>query len=234
MHLEDDFECFKKKHLFLQRHMATKLFCEAVKFSSDPHIENTLYYYHALGADVNAYDDNGVVPLFYAKKPSTVTILMALGAKIPVPAIQNRLGYYYKGATAVHYAAVCGNYDVLEILLQHDACCYRDLFWLTVLHYAAFKNNNERVIQLLVEKKIANVNAGDVHGCTPLMVASMIDLANVKCLLSFGADPLQIDKNGNGALDHANASIFNIEVKKEIFDLLDRAIKSQSDQSTHG
>lgn len=118
------------------------------------------------------------------------------------------------GITMLHYAAMGGQVDVIEYLLDHGANIESEthLKLMTPLHYAA-NEHKHKAVKLLIERG-ANINARNQYDLTPLLVA--IDPGwrlwgfssryryelpgargrTITYLLENGADPLMTDKWG--------------------------------------
>lgn len=134
-----------------------KRFLHAVKKNDLKEAEK----YLKLGADVNAADDNELVPLHYAavcQHVEMVKWLLAHGADVNK---QNAWNYW----TPLHYALGSDEFT--------DELCT--------------KPNPEKtfeIVKILVEAK-ANVNAEDDHGVTPVYLA-LVDLKILKYLSEHG------------------------------------------------
>jgi ankyrin repeat protein len=86
---------------------------------------------------------------------------------------------------------------------NYKLACFKDEFKQTALHICA-KRNIYQVIQLLVSR-IADIDAQDIYGRTPLMCACQSDHIEFVCVLLFSfADPSVEDSNGKRAIDYTN------------------------------
>ncbi|MGO0305765.1 ankyrin repeat domain-containing protein [Endozoicomonas acroporae] len=105
-------------------------------------------------------------------------------------------------------AAEDGSYEISKALLDHGADLQaHDCGW-TVLHFAARRFSEQKVMLLkcLLDHG-ADINARNHDGHTPLCIAVLRkELMTVNILLGEGADPNIPDKDGKTALDYA---VFN-------------------------
>lgn len=86
---------------------------------------------------------------------------------------------------------------------NYKLACFKDEFKQTALHICA-KRNIYQVIQLFVSR-IADVDAQDIYGRTPLMCACQAEHVEFVCVLLFSfADPSIEDNNGKRAIDYTN------------------------------
>ena len=86
---------------------------------------------------------------------------------------------------------------------NYKLACFKDEFKQTALHICA-KRNIYQVIQLLVSR-IADIDAQDIYGRTPLMCACQADHVEFVSVLLFSfADPNVEDNNGKRAIDYSN------------------------------
>lgn len=212
----------KDKFLFLQKAFATKMLFEAVKLSSDPYIENTLPHYFALGADVNASDEFGLTPLFYAPTLTTVKILCAYGAMVNAQAKKNHPQYLFSvGATPLHFAAIQKKFDVFTGLLNSRASLsILDQAWRTPLHYATLAPRNSAIVKFMCHINPNILNLPDISGGTPLMYAASVDVENTQALIEYGAKNNGRDCSGKCAVHYAQTSLVNQAYKEEIIALL--------------
>ena len=117
------------------------------------------------------------------------------------------------GMTIVHYAAGCGDEDMLELLREtsidwNSKAKIRQFgVWrtnVTALHIAAGKKSRKVLEYLLNENLMSDINARTSTGETPLLVAVRARSArNVSLLLSKGADSSCVDDLGNTAIHYA-------------------------------
>ncbi len=115
----------------------------------------------AKGANVNAKNNKGLTPLHIARSKAKAQILLAAGAKINIEEENFRDS---KGTTLLHNAAKIGFKELVEQLINNGAnIVIRDSKERTPLHYAATKE----VADLLM----LDINARDKSGNTPLHLA---------------------------------------------------------------
>jgi len=148
------------------------------------------------GADPNAADADGQVPLFLALRDGAPRVALALLAspRLVVDA-PNRAG-----ETALMIAALRGEVDFVRRLLERGAQVNRD-GW-TPLHYAASGPGGE-IVALLLDRGAA-IEALSPNRTTPLMMAAgygAIDAADL--LLRRGADPKARNDAGLNAAEFA-------------------------------
>jgi uncharacterized protein len=105
--------------------------------------------------------------------------------------------------TAMHYAAVNGNLQIIAILVKADAKLnVPDQLGNTPLHLAADQNQTAAA-KLLLDVGAA-VDPQNKDGLTPLMIAaSHGNLELVRALLAKGASPTKTDYTGRDALGWA-------------------------------
>jgi uncharacterized protein len=108
--------------------------------------------------------------------------------------------------TAMHYAAINGNLQIIAILIKAGAKLDPvDPLEDTPLHLAADQNQTEAA-QLLLDAGAA-VDPQNKDGMTPLMIAaSRGNLELVRALLAKGASPNKTDYTGRDALGWAQDS----------------------------
>jgi uncharacterized protein len=108
--------------------------------------------------------------------------------------------------TALHYAAMNGNLQIIAILIKANAKLnVADNLGDTPLHLAAEQNQTEAA-ELLLDVG-AEVDPQDKNGLTPLMIAaSHGNLDLVRALLAKNASPTKTDYTGRDALSWAQDS----------------------------
>ena len=121
----------------------------------------------AAGADVNAKDDWGMTPLFYAAAEGhkeIVELLIAADADVNVADMSSM--------TPLHFAVVFGHKEIVELLIANgaDVNAKGGDVGLTPLHFAPF-NGHKEIAELLIANG-ADVNANDIGGGTPLDYAN--------------------------------------------------------------
>ncbi|HTS48751.1 MAG TPA: ankyrin repeat domain-containing protein [Bryobacteraceae bacterium] len=173
------------------------------------------------GAMVSVRDGSGQTPLLSATSANdaaTVKLLLDKGADVNL-ADQAGNGTGAGGQTPLMNASAEANVEIMKMLLAKGAKVNAvsapkgldvkngpiALGLLTPLHFAAASGSGPEPIKLLVDAG-ANVNALDVRGMTPLMIAVATDRSDprvVKLLLDKGADPGIKSKLGETASDWA-------------------------------
>ena len=148
-----------------------------------------------LGANPNVVCHEGHTPLIVARKASIVDALIQHGADVNARDTTSD----FKGCTALLFAGVEGNVDVVRSLLKAgadvEAKC--NVGGDTPL-YGAAVNNYPRVVEALLARG-AEVSPVNDDGWTPLATAAANGHVKVvKALLKAGADPRQ--RLGGGAL----------------------------------
>lgn len=94
-------------------------------------------------------------------------------------------------------------FALFQYLIEHGVGLSIPMSHENALTYAAHYNN-PLVIQYLIDNQYYDVNSYDNNQNTALIVAAKEDnVATVRLLLSFGADPSMRDINGMTAYDHA-------------------------------
>ena len=167
------------------------------------------------GADVNAQDVTGLAPVVAAagvNDASVVKLLIEKGADI------NARATVGSAVTALMGAASNGNADLTRFLLARKADVHVispdrsgnakngpvAFGNVTALHLAIGKGDVETIRQLL--EAGAAVNARDVRGLTPLVLAVATDRPNievVRLLLARGADPTMPSEIKESPIDWA-------------------------------
>lgn len=110
------------------------------------------------------------------------------------------------GATVVHWAALLGQLDTLKCILRRGTAGF-DVRAATTLMYPlhwACTSGKLRVAQWLIEDGGADINAQDVKGTTPLMIAAQYHHTSlVEYLMTAGADAAILDNDADSALHWA-------------------------------
>jgi len=153
----------------------------------------------AAGADPNARDAKGQVPLFLALRGES---FQAADALLAVTGIAVDVANA-NGETPLMMAALRGQVVWMQRLLDRGAAVNKD-GW-TPLHYAA-SGPAVPAVELLVGRG-ATLDARSPNGTTPLMMAARygaIDAADL--LLAKGADPALRNEKGLTAADFAAAA----------------------------
>jgi ankyrin repeat protein len=164
------------------------------------------------GADFSTPDSRGITPLLaatLANDTETITLLLSRGADVKAASVF--------GDSLMNSAAL-GNTAVIKMLLAKGA----DVHAVSVPQVNVVKNGpiglgsftalllaspygGMESAKLLIEAG-SNVNAKDVRGMTPLMLAIATDRPDpkvIRLLLDKGADPKIKDNNGESAIDWA-------------------------------
>jgi ankyrin repeat protein len=110
-----------------------------------------------------------------------------------------------EGHTFLHWAALAGNNDLIEYLLDkgvplnehsHNDYGPRPIHWACV-------HGNVKTIDLFLEKGVA-IDTTDLNGCTPLIVSAQYGQSlSISYLLQKGANKFHVDINGDTALHWA-------------------------------
>jgi len=148
------------------------------------------------GFDPNTRDAYGQTGLLVAlKEPSPrVTKVLIESPQTDVDALSD------KGESPLMLAAIKGQQDVVNALLERDAAVNKT-GW-TPLHYAA--SAGQLPIMKLLLEKYAFIDAQSPNGTTPLMMAAMYGSSDaVKLLIDEGADPMMKNVQGMTAVDFA-------------------------------
>jgi ankyrin repeat protein len=120
----------------------------------------------------------------FSNKESTVNKLLELKANINHQSKNKN--------TALHYATLCGNYKIIELLLKYGANINHKGNMGTPLHCAA-QTGRDEIIQLLFDRG-ANLEYKDFQNITPLVIATNFSnkKSTVTKLCELGADPNNI------------------------------------------
>ena len=202
---------------------------------------------HDAGADLNAKDDNGNMPLHvcaaYGRK-EVVEFLLSHKVDVDLP---NEFGYspLYLGInnghsaiveqlitggadinrldkdnrTMMFAAAVSGNTSMIDLAHQYGLSIReKDVYGMTPLHVSA--SSSVSTTAHLIELG-ADLNDRDAEGRTPLHIAVLSgDESLVRVLLDAGADTLTTDNYKVNIL-YAAASVGNDSLVQLLFDLVD-------------
>ena len=179
------------------------------------------------GADVNAKDNEGYTPLYYAitledmesahiliengsnvnertEESTLFHILVAKGnlelVKLAVERGANINARDKDGLTLLHYALAGRKTRIFKYLVKKGADIHvRDIQGLTILHYAAILGNFE-VVKYLIEKKGFDPNVKSLNNETPLHRASVsCNLEIIKYLVEEKGVDVNV-KNDKGSL----------------------------------
>ena len=145
----------------------------------------------AKGANVNAENNKGLTPLHMAQSKAKAQILLAAGAKINIEEENARNG---KGTTLLHNAAKIGFKELVQQLINDGAnIVIRDSQKRTPLHYAVTKE----VAALLM----LDINARDESKNTPLHLAVQDNRPEIVSFLIANGAKVNVENNeGNTPL----------------------------------
>jgi ankyrin repeat protein len=185
-------------------------------------------WYQAYNSDYAGFDETGATPFFraaYASDVAAMKLLVANGAD-PQIGTMKPAGRPFTGEGTRQIQDTSGlpavPYGGPAILPIHAA---------TGVGYGeGFAANSHRyaptgflpAIKYLVEELGADVNAVDHEGNTPLhLCASRGDNESIKYLISKGADPLRVNREGNTTVDMANGPVQRTQPYPETIKLLE-------------
>ena len=185
-------------------------------------------WYQAYNSDYAGFDEAGATPFFraaYASDVAAMKLLVANGAD-PHIGTMKPAGRPFTGEGTRQITDTSGLPPVPvggpAILPIHAA---------TGVGYGeGFAANSHRyaptgflpAIKYLVEELGADVNAVDHEGNTPLhLCASRGDNDSIKYLISKGADPLRVNREGNTTVDMANGPVQRTQPYPETIKLLE-------------
>ena len=159
-------------------------------------------------ANVNAASNKGATALMVSANNGDVDTMKLLLARGALSAAKDKQGF-----TALHHAANNGHVKVVELLLElgMDVNLCDNIYQVTPLHcvaqgYLIDPTNRVAVAQLLIARG-AYVNATNRVNQTPLHCAAEWGHPKIiQVLLTAGANPNALDKDGNTALDLATAT----------------------------
>jgi ankyrin repeat protein len=151
------------------------------------------------------------------RRPAVITAVLSNDVeRVRQSVIQKKDNPNYtddQGRTALMHAAILGNTEIVEVLLDNGAkIAAVDPTGSTALHWAAARGNADVVRQLVAARAV--VNAENKQGATPLMLAAQSNAETVDALLAAGADPKRQDYTGRGAIDYAQAKRQSAIVEK--------------------
>ncbi|VDI55515.1 Hypothetical predicted protein [Mytilus galloprovincialis] len=128
---------------------------------------NTVQFLLQKGADVNSIGRYGQTSLYAACIGDYNTIVKFLideGARIDTQVQKTNIS---GEITCLHAAYVCGNYDIVQLLINRGASVDSvGNVGRTLLHKAS-GDGNYKIAKILIEKGV-DINASDLYGSTPL------------------------------------------------------------------
>lgn len=185
-------------------------------------------WYQAYNSDYAGFDEAGATPFFraaYASDVAAMKLLVAHGAD-PNIGTMKPAGRPFTGEGIRQVQDLSGvppvPYGGPAILPLHAAS--------GVGYGEGFAANSHRyaptgflpAIKYLVDELGADVNATDHEGNTPLhLAASRGDNETIKYLISKGADPLRVNREGNTTVDMANGPVQRTQPYPETIKLLE-------------
>jgi cytohesin len=170
------------------------------------------------GANPNQRDTEGYSPLHRASEiPNNATVIRLLiqrGANVDAKTEGQRHRVPYEvGLTPLHIATLRWHHRGGDSKIENIRALVdigrakvnvKSTIGLTPLHFAASRENGERMVQFLIDRG-AHLNVKDRHGQTPLHMAAYHGITKVvKTLLQHGALPFIQDANGRTPADLAS------------------------------
>ena len=147
------------------------------------------------GADVKHINSAGKTPLHKSVEVGVVTqFLISKGVDIEAP--DRTL------LTPIHDAVQCGNLESIKILCNSRAdLSVKNYIGNTLLHTAVSRRDSQLITEFLIKKHL-HINAVNLDGTTPFMLAAEYgSLRSAMLLWQGGADIYMEDKHGSTALD---------------------------------
>lgn len=104
--------------------------------------------------------------------------------------------------TAMHYASMGGSLQIVKYLIKKEISpLSKDKFDRLSIHYAAIHGHTNVIEYLLGILPYKSLNQQDIYGNTPLYYCSFYSFMDcIELLLSWGADPLHSNKEGETPL----------------------------------
>jgi uncharacterized protein len=152
------------------------------------------------GADVNACDDDGETPLFYAETanlPGVIEVLVKNGADVN--------WHRNDGGTVLHEAAFSRHYKCVEALLRNgaDVNARNDMGFTPLMDLYHFGIDKTGTAGLLIANG-ADVNASSDAGFRSIHLSAMEGDDNlIRLLIAAGAEINPVNSNGDTPLDLA-------------------------------
>tara|TARA_B100001142_G_C14197669_1_gene602477 strand:+ start:441 stop:1004 length:564 start_codon:yes stop_codon:yes gene_type:complete len=151
-----------------------------------------LFWVQPVLADIELFGKNPIFSAIKANDLDGVKLAIAAGEKAEIED--------FDGRTALIYAGIIGNVDIIDYLLEVPvSILHKDNLGNSALYYAAERGHDDAVEVLL--QKGAKVDVKNHRGMTPLMIAaSQGRNETVRILLKGKADPSWRDYTGRTAL----------------------------------
>eukprot|EP01127_Copromyxa_protea_P016435 TRINITY_DN4889_c0_g1_i11.p1 TRINITY_DN4889_c0_g1~~TRINITY_DN4889_c0_g1_i11.p1 ORF type:complete len:725 (+),score=123.66 TRINITY_DN4889_c0_g1_i11:408-2582(+) len=149
------------------------------------------------GADVNAVDHNGWIPLHVAISTGNAelaTLLLKNGSGVNT---QNK-----KGQTPMFIAANNGHTSIVKTLFEYNANpIIRTAQTLETPLHAATWNKRLEIIEILLQKDPDLLKIPMTDGTLPIHVAAAtLDISLVKLLIKYGGNPKETKRDGSGCV----------------------------------
>ena len=176
--------------------------------------ENLVRLFLENNADVNIPNIDGYTPLHqlvFKNDENRCRLLLEHKADVKIN-VQDNNGY-----TPLHWAVMNGAVNLIELLLQHKADVnIQHKFGFTPLHLSARFSHKDcnKIIDLLLQYGVQNIDIRDVEGRTPLQMAVRCGNAQaVKKLVDLGADVslVKADKKDAVELERLYYEAENVE-----------------------
>eukprot|EP01127_Copromyxa_protea_P016439 TRINITY_DN4889_c0_g1_i15.p1 TRINITY_DN4889_c0_g1~~TRINITY_DN4889_c0_g1_i15.p1 ORF type:complete len:493 (+),score=81.73 TRINITY_DN4889_c0_g1_i15:40-1479(+) len=159
--------------------------------------ESFMEFLISKGADVNAVDHNGWIPLHVAISTGNAelaTLLLKNGSGVNT---QNK-----KGQTPMFIAANNGHTSIVKTLFEYNANpIIRTAQTLETPLHAATWNKRLEIIEILLQKDPDLLKIPMTDGTLPIHVAAAtLDISLVKLLIKYGGNPKETKRDGSGCV----------------------------------